>query len=184
MLDTLDDFSDALARTGAQMIRYRAAFARRLSEAAAPIHMAFSGADEVLSVAYRTVSTVTDPTASEQAIYAEICAHQQTHKAAELASGQCLTGVHKDDLEIAINARSARAFASQGQARTAALSLKLAEREIFLEETGSIRSWLGRRAQRAGRAAPNLCPEPHRRRADAHHLLRGRRDRQQRPAAG
>jgi DNA replication and repair protein RecF len=136
MLDTLDDFSDALARTGAQMIRYRAAFARRLSEAAAPIHMAFSGADEVLSVAYRTVSTVTDPTASEQAIYAEICAHQQTHKAAELASGQCLTGVHKDDLEIAINARSARAFASQGQARTAALSLKLAEREIFLEETG------------------------------------------------
>ena len=40
------------------------------------------------------------------------------------------------DLEITVNERSARAFASQGQTRTAALSLKLAEREIFLAETG------------------------------------------------
>ena len=35
-----------------------------------------------------------------------------------------------------MNGRSARSFASQGQARTAALSIKLAEREIFLAETG------------------------------------------------
>ena len=136
MLDTFDEFSDAMARVGAQMIRYRAAFARRLTEASAPIHREFSGADEVLDIAYTTVSTVTDPTASEQAIYLEIAEHQRTHKAAELASGSCLTGIHKDDLEIVINGRSARAFASQGQTRTAALSLKLAEREIFLEETG------------------------------------------------
>ena len=39
-------------------------------------------------------------------------------------------------MEIFINGRSARSFASQGQTRTAALSLKLAEREIFLSETG------------------------------------------------
>ena len=70
------------------------------------------------------------------AVYAEICEHQRAHKQAELASGSCLTGIHKDDLEISINGQSARAFASQGQTRTAALSLKLAEREIFLEETG------------------------------------------------
>ena len=136
MLDTFDEFSDAMARVGAQMIRYRAAFARRLAEASAPIHREFSGADEVLDIAYTTVSTVSDPTASEQAIYAQIVEHQRAHKAAELASGSCLTGVHKDDLDIVINGRSARAFASQGQTRTAALSLKLAEREIFLEETG------------------------------------------------
>ena len=39
-------------------------------------------------------------------------------------------------MEISINARPARSFASQGQTRTAALSIKLAEREIFLAETG------------------------------------------------
>ena len=136
MLDTFDEFSDGMARIGAQMIRYRAAFAMRLATAAAPIHREFSGANEELTVQYTTVSTVTDVTASEQAIYAEICEHQRAHKQAELASGSCLTGIHKDDLEISINGQSARAFASQGQTRTAALSLKLAEREIFLEETG------------------------------------------------
>ena len=66
----------------------------------------------------------------------DICDHQEKHRQAELESGQCLTGAHKDDLEIDINGRPARSYASQGQTRTAALSLKLAEREIFLAETG------------------------------------------------
>ena len=38
-------------------------------------------------------------------------------------------------MEIAINGKSARTFASQGQKRTAALSVKLGEREIYLQET-------------------------------------------------
>ena len=48
----------------------------------------------------------------------------------------CLSGCHKDDIEIFINGKSARTFASQGQTRTAALSIKLAEREIHLQEFG------------------------------------------------
>ena len=80
------------------------------------------------------MSTVSDPLASEKEIYYAICEHQEAHRRAELESGQCLTGAHKDDLLISINDQSARAFASQGQTRTAALSLKLAEREIFREE--------------------------------------------------
>ena len=136
MLGTLEVFSDSLARLSAKIIRYRAAFARRLAEEAAPVHADFSGAHEALRVEYRTVSTVTDTSASEQAIYAEIMEHQRAHAGAELAAGACLTGAHKDDLEITIDGHNARAFASQGQTRTAALSLKLAEREIFLRETG------------------------------------------------
>ena len=136
MLDTLDEFSDGLARVSAKLIRYRAAYALRLAAAAAPIHREFSGAGEALGVQYCTVSTVTDPTASEQEIYAEITEHQRRHRAAELASGNVLTGAHKDDLDLTIDGRSARSFASQGQTRTAALSLKLAEREIILAETG------------------------------------------------
>ena len=136
LLDPLDDFSDGMARTGAQLIRYRAAFTARLNEAASPIHSEFSGSGEKLSIQYKTVSTVTDPFASAKEIYFEICEHQEKHRAAEIKSGQCLTGAHKDDLEIYINGSPARAFASQGQTRTAALSMKLAEREIFLKETG------------------------------------------------
>ena len=136
MLDTLDEFSDGLARLSAKIIRYRAAYARRLAAAAAAVHRDFSGLSETLGVEYRTVSTVTDPTASEQTLYAQIAEHQHLHRAAELAGGSCLTGAHKDDLDITVDGRSARSYASQGQTRTAALSLKLAEREIFLAETG------------------------------------------------
>ena len=80
---------------------------------------------------YKTVSTVKDPFASAREIYYDICDHQDRHRQAELDSAQCLTGAHKDDLDIQINGRSARSFASQGQTRTAALSMKLAEREIL-----------------------------------------------------
>ena len=136
LLDTLDEFSDGLARCSARIIRYRASFVEKLAELAAPIHRDFSGGREELALTYKTVSTVKDPTAPAQEIYYEICEHQERHRQAELDAGQCLTGAHKDDMEIAINGASARAFASQGQTRTAALSIKLAEREIFRSETG------------------------------------------------
>ena len=136
LLDTLDEFSDGMCRASAQLIRYRASFAARLNEAAPPIQREFSGEGEELSLAYKTVSTVRDVYAQAREIYYDICEHQEAHRQAELESGQCLTGAHKDDLEIEINGRPARSFASQGQTRTAALSLKLAEREIFLAETG------------------------------------------------
>ena len=92
LLDTLDEFSDGMCRTSAQLIRYRASFAARLAD--------------------------------------------EADRRAELDSGQCLSGAHKDDLIISINGKNARSFASQGQTRTAALSIKLAEREIYLDETG------------------------------------------------
>ena len=63
-------------------------------------------------------------------------AHQRDHYHAELASRLCLSGPHKDDIEVSIGGAAARTFSSQGQTRTAALSLKLAERDIFRELTG------------------------------------------------
>ena len=136
LLDTLDDFSEQMARLGAQIVRYRAAFCRRLRETAAPIHRAFSGSGEELELEYKTVSTVTDPFAPAGEICGQIRTHQRAHRDAELASQSLLTGVHKDDLEVSVNGRSARLYASQGQTRTAALSLKMAEREISMQDTG------------------------------------------------
>ena len=136
MLDTLDEFSDGICRVSAAIIRYRGSFTRRLSLSAAQIHREFSGAGEELSIDYRTAGTVEDPEAGEAEIYDWLLEHQKNLAAAELASGQCLCGVHKDDLEIGINGVPARSFASQGQARTAALSIKLAEREIYMTDTG------------------------------------------------
>ncbi len=54
----------------------------------------------------------------------------------EIAAGSTLWGTHKDDIEILINDKSARMFASQGQQRSLALSMKLSEGDICFEETG------------------------------------------------
>lgn len=49
----------------------------------------------------------------------------------EMAAGTCLLGPHRDDLSIQISKRDARAFASQGQARSLVLALKLAVLELL-----------------------------------------------------
>ena len=136
LLDTLDEFNLRMAQTGALLIHYRAHFVKRLREVTPPIHLDFSGGREELGLAYETVSTVTDPEDSPRSILPQLLAHQESHRKAELESRQCLSGPHKDDLTVELNGMSAKTFASQGQTRTAALSLKLASREIFYQETG------------------------------------------------
>lgn len=129
LLDLLDDYDEALARYSSDLIHYRANFIKRLSPEAARIHADFSGGEE-LNIEYRTIKTVDDPTRPASELYPMVMEHQRAHRAAERASRLCLTGAHKDDLDITINGTNARSFASQGQARTAALSIKLAEREM------------------------------------------------------
>ena len=138
LLDALDEFSWSLAVCSAKIIRYRAGFARRLREAAGPIQREFSAGAEELDLSYATVSTVEDPAASEKELFEAVWRRQTQLRQAELDAGSCLVGAHKDDLAFTINGADARSYASQGQARTAALSVKLAEREIFLSETGEV----------------------------------------------
>lgn len=54
----------------------------------------------------------------------------------EKNAGLTLSGPHRDDIEIFINGKSARIFASQGQQRSIVLSLKIAEGEIIKELSG------------------------------------------------
>lgn len=136
LLETLDDFSLRMAQTGAILIHYRAHFIKRLREHAPVIHRDFSGGREELGLRYETVSTVEDPLRSPREILPQLLAHQQSHRQAELDARQCLSGPHKDDLLVELDGRSAKTYGSQGQTRTAALSLKLAQRDIFFQETG------------------------------------------------
>ena len=136
LLDTLEEFNLRMAQTGALVIHYRAHFIKRLREVTPPIHRDFSGGREALGLEYQTVSTVTDPLAPAREILEGLLEHQKTHRKAELEARQCLSGPHKDDLTVTLDGMSAKTFASQGQTRTAALSLKLSSREIFFQDTG------------------------------------------------
>lgn len=137
LLEVLDAFNDELAHSGAELIWYRAAWCRRLAELAAPLHGEVSGRGEGLELRYQTVKTVEEPEKRRQSeIYEALLDHQKSHRQAELDSGLVLSGAMKDDILISINGSEARSFASQGQARTAALSIKLSEREIIRQSIG------------------------------------------------
>ena len=134
LLQVLPEYDLRMAQTGALVISYRARYVKALAQEAARYHREFSGDSESLELTYRTVSTVTDPFAPPETLCAQLQEHQRSHARAELESAQCLSGPHKDDFEAVINGLPVAQFASQGQTRTAALSLKLAEREIFHDE--------------------------------------------------
>ena len=137
LLDVLDDFNESLARLGAQLIYYRAAWCRRLAEYAGAVHAEVSGRGERLELKYKTVKTLPEPEGLRpQEIFAALMEHQQSHRRAELDSGMLLSGAMKDDIAINIGGAEAKSFASQGQARTAALAIKLAEREIIRSVMG------------------------------------------------
>lgn len=136
LLDVLEDFNEAMARAGALVIHYRAHFVRKLAEKAAQIQTEFSGGRETLALHYATVSMVRDPLGPTVELYEDLRRHQDSHAKAERDARSCLSGPHKDDLVAQINGQPARQYASQGQTRTAALSLKLAERELFRDDTG------------------------------------------------
>jgi len=134
LLELLDDFNLRLAQQSARLIYYRAAFAELLSKKAGVIHEEFAYGTEVLAINYKTVGHMNAAGKKPEEILPVLLEHQREHRYAELRSGMCLSGAHKDDLEIDINGTEARKFASQGQARTASVSIKLAEREIHYDD--------------------------------------------------
>jgi len=134
-LDTLlDVYNEQLAVFGASIISYRAEFLEGLARHAKEIHREMSHTTEDFSAVYQTDRMVT-PKSSLTEIQNGLYRHLSERKVAEFESRSCLVGPHRDDLDCIINGKSVRQFASQGQTRTAVLSLKLAERNLFFEST-------------------------------------------------
>ena len=136
LLDILPDYNTRLCQVGALLISYRARFYDSLGKAAAQYHSQFSGFAEEFTLDYKTVSTVSDPFASVAKLTEDLTDHLQRHYRAEIESGQCLTGPHKDDFTVSLSGIDLKAYGSQGQTRTAAISLKLAQRELMGREWG------------------------------------------------
>ena len=138
VLEILPEYNARLCQVGALLISYRARFYDSLGMEAAKFHNQFSGGREEFRLQYRTVSTVSDPFASTVQLCDDLQAHLERHYRAELESGQCLTGPHKDDFEVSLSGIDLKAYGSQGQTRTAAISLKLAQRVLMEKASGQM----------------------------------------------
>ena len=136
VLEILPEYDLRLCQVGALLISYRARFFDSLGKAAGEYHSQFSGGAEEFSLHYKTVSSVKDPFASVQVLTEDLMAHLESHRRAELETAQCLTGPHKDDFDVSLSGIDLKAYGSQGQTRTAAISLKLAQRELMKRESG------------------------------------------------
>ena len=138
LLEILPEYNTRLCQVGALLISYRARFYDALGKAAKQCHESFSGGKEEFFLSYKTVSTVEDPFAPAKDLTDRLLEHLESHYRAELESAQCLTGPHKDDFDVTLSGLSIKAFGSQGQTRTAAISLKLAQRDLMYKESGEI----------------------------------------------
>jgi len=136
LLDILPEYNTRLCQVGALLISYRARFYEGLGKSAAKFHNQFSGGVENFALNYKTVSTVKDPFATVNQLTECLLDHLDRHYRAELETAQCLTGPHKDDFTVSLSGIDLKAYGSQGQTRTAAISLKLAQRELMGREWG------------------------------------------------
>ncbi len=136
MLEILPEYNTRLCQVGALLISYRARFYQGLCREAQHYHGSFTGGKEEFSLEYKTVSSVSDPFAPIAQLQQWLTEHMERHCRAELESGQCLSGPHKDDFDVTLSGLSLKAYGSQGQVRTAAISLKLAQRELMKKESG------------------------------------------------
>ena len=136
VLAILPEYNQRLCQVGALLISYRARFYDSLGKSAGKFHSQFSGGVENFALQYKTVSTVTDPFAPVSVLTQNLQEHLEKHYRAELETAQCLTGPHKDDFTVSLNEIDLKSYGSQGQTRTSAISLKLAQRELMGREWG------------------------------------------------
>ena len=129
--DTLPVWDEQLAKYAAIVVRHRAEFISRLAPIAEDEHAKLTDGAEKLEVRPERVYLGDDEELKEQ-IFFELKRNYER----DIRLGYTTTGPHRDDLDFTINGQDAKHFASQGQTRTAALSVKLAEMEIFRQLSG------------------------------------------------
>lgn len=127
----------SLAASMTRLIRRRHEYASRIGIIAEKAHSNISSGKERLSVKYRTIAGI-KPESSEQDVLGLILAKLKSNLYEDIDKGSTGIGPHRDDLEIGLDGDSLKPFASQGQQRSAVLSLKLAELEIIREDTGEL----------------------------------------------
>ena len=126
----LDVLSDQLAGVAAEVIVRRFKFLKFLDHYAQNAYTSISSSNEKLKINYRpSVRDITEDDDVE-IVYQKLLASFQKNKQMELLKKTTLSGPHRDDIEFELDGKDAHLYGSQGQQRTIALSVKLAEIQL------------------------------------------------------
>lgn len=138
MEDLLDVWDRSFAKLAYSLINARCRYIARLSPKAAEIYGGISAGREKLAAAYQCTipgdwqSLAIGPGEGEAMILEALAQNRRE----DLRCGYTTIGPQRDDLELLIDGASARSFGSQGQQRSCALTLKLAECALIEEVAG------------------------------------------------
>lgn len=130
----VDVLNEQLAYYASLIILKRQQFVETIEKHARRIHGDISNGREVLSVEYKP--NIKYQAAEREALEAELKQIFTDMLEREIERGQSLVGPHRDDIAFYINDFDVQTYGSQGQQRTTALSVKLAELELIREEIG------------------------------------------------
>lgn len=126
----LDVLSDQLSGIAAEIIFRRFKFLEYLSHAASDAYEHISLASEKLAIAYHPSVASIEVDDDTETIYQKILENFKKTKQMEIKKGTTLSGPHRDDIEFKLDGKNAHLYASQGQQRSIALSVKLAEIQL------------------------------------------------------
>jgi len=122
--DSLSVWDTQLVEHGTRVMKTRGAYIEKINTLAKEIHKNITQGTEELTVEYR-------PGIPDPDVYITTL---EKHQARDIQLGSTSAGVHRDDVYFMVRGVSARSFGSQGQQRTAALSVKLAEIALIKEQ--------------------------------------------------
>ncbi|MCA1061129.1 DNA replication/repair protein RecF [Rossellomorea aquimaris] len=129
----LDVLTEQFIEMAVKITKKRFEFVQLLESWAKPIHSGISRNLETLEIVYKPSLDVSD----NQEWSKMVDIYEQKFKdirEREIDRGVTLVGPHRDDLQFIVNGRDVQTFGSQGQQRTTALSVKLAEIELIHSE--------------------------------------------------
>jgi DNA replication and repair protein RecF len=129
-----------LAKTGAFISVYRRFFCEKIKKSAENFYSEISGGKDTLSLKFApsAMSEIEIPAKTSPDFEEFYLGKLRAKMRDDLRQGFTSVGIHRDDLAIFIDDKPAREFASQGQSRTAALSLRLSEAENINLGTGEM----------------------------------------------
>jgi DNA replication and repair protein RecF len=126
LIDTLDVWDIQLAQYGISIMEKRKVFIKELNEIIGNIHEKLTGGKEKIIVSY------------ENHVEEDFMYQLKKRREIDLKYRNTGIGPHRDDMKIMVNGIDVRTYGSQGQQRTAALSLKLSEIELVKRKIGDM----------------------------------------------
>lgn len=136
--DTLDAWDNSFAKLTYSIINARKRYINRLAPHAEKVYEGISSQSEKMSISYScSIDGLQEELSSTQGEQAVLSALRSC-RAEDIKNGYTTIGAHRDDLEVTLNGISARSYGSQGQQRSCALTLKLAECHVIEEVCGEM----------------------------------------------